>query len=109
MDGKTALKSNIDDPKLLRGRMLTCVDIRVRDGDPELLSEDLEQELLTVLDWPFSSDDNVSEGTLETAHWESPRPAFAIDLDGPAQSVQVSELPLNGCSDRSPKARSSHL
>ena len=31
------------------------------------------------------------------AHWKSPRPALALDLDGPTQSVEVSELPLNGC------------
>lgn len=109
VNGKAALKSNIDDPKLLRCRMLACVDIRIGDGDPDLLSEDPEEEVLSVLDRHLSSDDNVSEGTLETAHWKSPRPALALDLDGPTQSVEVSELPLNGCSDRTPKARASRF
>ena len=36
VNGKAALKSNIDDPKLLRCRMLACVDIRIGDGDPDL-------------------------------------------------------------------------
>src|SRR5271156_4772371 len=95
MDGKTALKSLVDDLELLGGRPLPCVTVRIREGYSKLLRQHAEQELLALWDRPFAGDNDMAEGTIETAHWKRPCPGLVRHLEEPALTLQASKLLLD--------------
>ncbi len=105
MDGKTALKSLVDDLELLGGRALPSVTVRIREGYAQLLRQHAEQELLVLWDGPFAGDNDVAEGAIETAHWKCPCPGLVRHLEGPALTPQVSKLLLDTGPDRPAQAR----
>ena len=95
MDSEAALKPSVDEFEFVGDCALTCVAVGVREGDPELLRQYPEQELLAFWDGPFAGKNNVAERAIETSHGDGPCPWLVRQLEKPALALQGPELLLD--------------